>query len=378
MAGIYIHVPFCSSRCIYCDFYSTTYGMEMRSAYVEALCREMAERKQELNGQEISTLYFGGGTPSLLSLEQMGKIVHALREHFNFSPDMEMTLESNPDDVTSNLADGWISLGFNRVSLGLQTFDDDILRLLRRRHTSATAKLAVQTLRDAGFNNITLDLIYGLPRQSFKIWQNDVQQLLSLPVKHLSAYALSYEPGTVLTRMRDKGEISEAEEEIIRKMYLYLIEASAKAGFEHYEISNFALPGYHSRHNSSYWNGVPYLGLGPGAHSYDGKCTRRANDPDLMEYIKNTETVPCSFEHLDSVQLYEEYLLTGLRTARGISLAYVENNFGQQVFRKMLRLALPHIEKGTLREVDGYYILTLEGILISDYIISDLMVAADD
>ena len=378
MAGIYIHVPFCSSRCIYCDFYSTTYGMEMRSAYVEALCREMAERKQELNGQEISTLYFGGGTPSLLSLEQMGKIVHALREHFNFSPDMEMTLESNPDDVTSNLADGWISLGFNRVSLGLQTFDDDILRLLRRRHTSATAKLAVQTLRDAGFNNITLDLIYGLPRQSFKIWQNDVQQLLSLPVKHLSAYALSYEPGTVLTRMRDKEEISEAEEEIIRKMYLYLIEASAKAGFEHYEISNFALPGYHSRHNSSYWNGVPYLGLGPGAHSYDGKCTRRANDPDLMEYIKNTETVPCSFEHLDSVQLYEEYLLTGLRTARGISLAYVENNFGQQVFRKMLRLALPHIEKGTLREVDGYYILTLEGILISDYIISDLIVAADD
>ena len=378
MAGIYIHVPFCSSRCIYCDFYSTTHGVEMRAAYVDALCREMAARKHELNGQEISTIYFGGGTPSLLSLRLLGEIVTKLHQNFSISPEAEITLESNPDDVTQELAEGWLSLGFNRVSLGLQTFDDNILHLLRRRHTSETAKEAVKTLRDAGFQNLTLDLIYGLPHQTFEIWQHDVQQLLSLSVNHLSAYALSYEDGTVITRMRDKGEIAEADEEMIRKMYLYLIEATSAAGYEHYEISNFALPGNYSRHNSSYWNGDPYLGLGPGAHSYDGKSIRRANNPDLKEYIAASVDFPCTFEHLDKVQLFEEYLLTGLRTAKGISLAYVEQNFGKKIYNKMLHLAIPYLEKKELREYDGKYILTLEGILISDYIISDLMVAADE
>lgn len=378
MAGIYVHVPFCSSRCIYCDFYSTTQGMEMRSAYVKALCREIESRKQELNQQNISTVYFGGGTPSLLTLEQLDDIVSTLRANFTISSDAEVTLESNPDDVTEDLAAGWLALGFNRVSLGLQTFNDDILRLLRRRHNASTAKAAVKILRKVGFENITLDLIYGLPHQTFDIWTDDVQQLLALSVNHLSAYALSYESGTVLTRMRDRGEIKEADEEMIRKMYLYLIEQSEKAGFRHYEISNFALPGYESRHNSSYWSGVPYLGLGPGAHSYDGKATRRANAPDLLEYVRSESDFPCSYEHLNKVQLYEEYLLTGLRTAKGISLVYIEQNFGSEVFRKMLRLAKPHLDKNNLRESDGRYILTLSGILISDYIISDLMLAADE
>ena len=378
MAGIYIHVPFCSSRCIYCDFYSTTQGVEMRSAYVQALCREMEVRKHELNNEVIQTIYFGGGTPSLLALDQIGKLMQAIRANFDISPTAEITLESNPDDVTLSLAEGWIALGFNRVSLGLQTFNDQILRLLRRRHTASTAKHAVKTLREAGFKNLTLDLIYGLPNQTFDIWKDDVQQLLALSVNHLSAYALSYEPGTALTKMRDRGEIREADEEMIRKMYLYLIEQSEAAGYKHYEISNFALPGYESRHNSSYWSGVPYIGLGPGAHSYDGKSKRRANDPDLLSYIKQADDAPCSFEYLDAVQLYEEYLLTGLRTSRGISLSYVLENFGKKIFNRMLCLAKSHLAKGALRECDDHYILTLEGILISDYIISDLMLAADD
>lgn len=378
MAGIYIHVPFCSSRCIYCDFYSTTQGVEMRSAYVQALCREIVARKHELNDEAIQTIYFGGGTPSLLSLGQVGHLIEAIRADFDISPTAEITLESNPDDVTLSLAEGWIALGFNRVSLGLQTFNDQILRLLRRRHTAATAKHAVKTLREAGFKNLTLDLIYGLPNQTFDIWKDDVQQLLALSVNHLSAYALSYEPGTSLTKMRDRGEIREADEEMIRKMYLYLIEQSEAAGYKHYEISNFALPGYESRHNSSYWSGMPYIGFGPGAHSYDGKSLRRANDPDLLSYLKQAGDAPCSFEHLDAVQLYEEYLLTGLRTSKGISLSYILENFGKKIFNRMLRLAESHLAKGTLRECDGYYILTLEGILISDYIISDLMLAADD
>ena len=378
MAGIYIHVPFCSSRCIYCDFYSTTQGVEMRSAYVNALCREIAARKQELGEQNISTIYLGGGTPSLLSLDQLGQIMHVVHENFEISSSAEITLESNPDDVTFDLAKGWLAMGVNRVSLGLQTFDDNILKLLRRRHTSATAKSAVVTLRSAGFQNLTLDLIYGLPNQTFEIWQKDVQELLSLSVNHLSAYALSYESGTVLTRMRDRGEIQEADEEMVRKMYLYLIEQSEAAGYKHYEISNFALPGYESRHNSSYWSGAPYIGLGPGAHSYDGKSIRRANDPDLLSYVKSGGDAPCCYENLDEVQLYEEYLLTGLRTAKGVSLTFIENHFGKQVYARMLHIAKPHLEKGNLREENGCYILTLNGILISDYIISDLMVAADE
>ena len=378
MAGIYIHVPFCSSRCIYCDFYSTTQGLKMRTAYVKALCAELSGRKSELESQEIATIYFGGGTPSLLSLEQLSTIMQAVRENYVVKADAEITLESNPDDVTMDLASGWMALGFNRVSLGLQTFDDDILRLLRRRHTSSTAKAAVHTLRVAGFKNLTLDLIYGLPNQTFEIWQDDVHQLLDLSVNHLSAYALSYEPGTVLTRMRDHNEIKEADEEMIRRMYLYLIEQSKAAGYEHYEISNFALPGYASRHNSSYWSGIPYLGFGPGAHSYDGKSRRRANDPDLLEYVKNLGNAPCSFEYLDETQLYEEYLLTGLRTAKGISLNFVEQNFGKKIFRRMMNLAEPHLKRGNLHQDGDVMNLTLDGILISDYIISDLMVAADE
>ena len=378
MAGIYIHIPFCSSRCIYCDFYSTTMGLDMRAAYVEALCAELIARSPELSGQSVRTLYFGGGTPSLLSLSQLQSIMDTLRSHYDFVSEPEMTLESNPDDVTEELALGWRSLGFNRVSLGLQTFQDDILKLLRRRHTSATARQAVKWLREAGFENLTLDLIYGLPGQNMDIWKQDVQQLLELPVQHLSAYALSYEPGTVLTKMRDRKEIVEADEETIRQMYLYLIETSREAGFVHYEISNFARPGYESRHNSSYWEGVPYLGAGPGAHSYDGRRTRRANLPDLKNYIRRTGDAPHELEILTRLQLFEEYLLTGLRTAKGISLEKIRNDFGQRVYFRVQQLAAPHLQKGYLKQMEDRLCLTLEGILISDYIISDLMIAGDD
>ena len=378
MAGIYIHIPFCSSRCIYCDFYSTTMGLDMRAAYVEALCAELIARSPELSGQSVRTLYFGGGTPSLLSLSQLQSIMDTLQSHYDFVSEPEMTLESNPDDVTEKLAQGWRSLGFNRVSLGLQTFQDDILKLLRRRHTSATARQAVKWLREAGFENLTLDLIYGLPGQNMDIWKQDVQQLLELPVQHLSAYALSYEPGTVLTKMRDRKEIVEADEETIRQMYLYLIETSREAGFLHYEISNFARPGYESRHNSSYWEGVPYLGAGPGAHSYDGRRTRRANLPDLKNYIRRTGDAPHELEILTRLQLFEEYLLTGLRTAKGISLEKIRNDFGQRVYFRVQQLAAPHLQKGNLKQTEDRLCLTLEGILISDYIISDLMIAGDD
>ena len=378
MAGIYVHIPFCSSRCIYCDFYSTTFGLSMREDYVHALCEELISRSDELESQEICTLYFGGGTPSLLTLDQLGKIIHTLSNHYHFSVSPEITLESNPDDVTEDLARGWRALGFNRVSLGVQTFQDDILKILRRRHTSATACEAVRLLREAGFENLTLDLIYGLPGQTFEIWQQDVQRILQQPIQHLSSYALSFEPGTAITKMKDRKEIQEADEETIRRMYLYLIEATQAAGFEHYEISNFAKPGFASQHNSSYWHGIPYLGAGPGAHSYDGKNVRRANSPDLKKYIQQIGNPPHTLEKLSPVQLYEEYLLTGLRTAQGISSEFVKEEFGMKVWHRMQRLAESHLQKGNLKQNGDQISLTLEGILISDYIISDLMVAGDD
>lgn len=378
MAGIYIHVPFCSSRCIYCDFYSTTYGEEMRWKYVRAACAELAARRQELAGQQVETIYWGGGTPSQLLPEQQAELMDTLFSCYAVAEHPEVTLECNPDDVTGELAVRWRSLGFNRVSMGVQTFRDDLLRLLRRRHTAATVDEAVRLLRAAGFCNLTLDLIYGLPGQTFADWQQDVQRLLAMPVQHLSAYALSYEPGTALSRMLERHEVAEADEELVRKMYLYLIAQTRQAGFEHYEISNFAREGYRSRHNSSYWSGIPYLGIGPGAHSYDGAACRRANLPDLQAYVAAEEgNVPHQLETLDRVALFEEYLLTGLRTAQGISLAVIDERFGSGWAVRLGKIAEEHLRKGNLLREGDRLRLSLEGILISDYVISDLMMAGD-
>ena len=378
MAGIYIHVPFCSSRCIYCDFYSTTHSKTMRDAYVDALLEEMVERRDELGGEVIKTIYFGGGTPSLLSLKQLERILYTVRATFHIDEEAEITLEVNPDDVTMQTASDWRCLGFNRVSMGVQTFSNSILHLLRRRHTAETVSEAVSHLRHVGIWNITLDLIYGLPGQTLDIWKEDVRQIFELPLKHLSAYALSYEEGTMLTRMRDQHVIQEADEETIRTMYLYLVQQAKEHGFEHYEISNFALPGYYSRHNSSYWSGVPYLGFGPSAHSYDGVSHRRANHADLLAYIKSPGNPPCYIENLMPSQLFEEYLLTRMRTSKGISKNFVLENYGEKVLERLLELAQSHLYRGNLLEEGDILKLSLEGVLISDYIISDLMGAVDD
>lgn len=380
MAGIYLHVPFCSSRCIYCDFYSTTSAPAWRDAYVEALCAELRLRRDELAAEEVQTIYWGGGTPSLLSADQLQRVMAVIRQHYRIAPDAEITLESNPDDVTLEGAQAWRALGFNRVSLGIQSFHDDILRTLRRRHTAAGARSAVAHLQQAGFGNITVDLIYGLPGQTLGRWQEDLDQVAQLGVQHLSAYALSYEEGTALTKMRDAGTVVETDEETLRQMYLQLIERTRALGFEHYEISNFSLPGFASRHNSSYWQGVPYLGVGPGAHSFDGKQCRRANQPDLKAYIAAAEAgeaVPAQVEELDETEMFEEYLLTSMRTAKGADLAYVTARFGEARQQALMRLAQRFLKQGSLQLVDGHLQLTVDGIFISDYVLSDLIAAVD-
>lgn len=367
--GIYIHVPFCQKRCIYCDFYSTTYGPEWKRFYVSALKQEMLLRRTEIDSSRVPSLYIGGGTPSQLSSSLLVEMFQAVMETFSLADDAEVTIEVNPDDVSSQLIAALRQTPVNRISMGVQTFSDDLLRFLNRRHTSAQALRAVRLFREAGYDNISLDLIYGLPGQSFENWTNDVRQLLSLDVPHLSAYALSYEEGTPLYNMLQDGKLSEAPEDLSWRMYEYLLDEVAAAGMEHYEISNFAKPGMHARHNSSYWNGSPYLGLGPGAHSYDGINIRRSNDTSLKDYVQATGDVPHQTEILNSNELYDELVMTRMRTASGLPLAILTPE--QKSY--CLRMSEPHINAGNLLREGDALRLSRKGIFISNSIISDLM-----
>lgn len=383
---LYLHIPFCRSRCIYCDFFSTTREERMEE-YVDALCREIEARRCE---HVVTTIYFGGGTPSLLNPQQLRRILATIGQHYAIAPDAEVTLEANPDDVRTGfmgIEEGMI----NRVSLGIQTFDDELLRLLRRRHDGREAREAVRWLQCAGVRNVSMDLIYGLPGQTIEQWQRDVETALSIGVQHLSAYALSYEEGTLLSLMRDEGRLCEADEEQSVAMYELLCRRTKDAGFEHYEISNFALPGMLSRHNSSYWTGEPYLGFGPGAHSFDGLATRRANSPDLDAYLQawqssgqapyptpTTDLTPHALEQLTNAELFDEAVMCGLRTAVGIDLNGLNSRFGQQHTDNLLRAAAPHIAADRLRLTpDSHLRLTPAALMISDAVMADLMDESD-
>lgn len=383
MAGLYVHIPFCKSRCIYCDFYSTTREAE-QEAYVGALCREIRERRHELPAEAdgrvcARTIYIGGGTPSLLSPAQLARIFGCIRENYAVADGAEVTVEMNPEDVVVDealsLAGGLANGTFNRVSLGIQTFDDDLLRLLRRRHSAVRAVEAVKSLQLVGAQNISIDLIYGLPGQTLELWERDLDVAFSLGVQHLSAYALSYEEGTPLWRMRQRGEVQEAADELSVRMYERLCQRARKAGFEHYEISNFALPGYHSRHNSSYWTGEAYLGFGPGAHSFDGRRTRRSNHSSLSDYLSagGGGEVPHDVEVLSDEELYEEAVMCGLRTCRGVDLAEIGHRFGRQRLDYLLQQASSHLRGGRLAIEHEHLRLTEAALMISDDVMSDLM-----
>ena len=402
MAGIYIHVPFCQSRCAYCDFYSTTL-LAHREAYVEAVCRELQHRQSELKGEPVKTLYFGGGTPSTLSIEELRRILKAsplplsrrgdsdLSEGLNISeanwknPPFtvtppceglgEVTLEANPDDLTEEYVQGLRTLPINRVSLGIQSFHDRTLRLVGRRHTAQEAIDAVRRLQQAGITNISIDLIYGLPGESLDDWAYSLDQAIALGVKHISAYHLTYEEGTRLWRLQEQGLVTPIDEEQSVRSFELLREKLLAAGYKHYEISNFALPGFHSRHNSSYWQGTPYLGIGPGAHSYDG-LDRRWNLSSLTDYIATPhgEDVPHEVEHLTTDERYDERIITELRTAQGINLTGLKADFGDTYHTHCLRCAAPYIERGQLiHTADNHLHLTPDSILISDAVMRDLL-----
>ena len=377
MAGIYIHVPFCESRCAYCDFYSTTL-LRHRSAYVDTVCRELKLRLGELQGTPIETIYLGGGTPSTLTIEELSSILTSLRNFhlssFNFQL-AEITLEANPDDLTEEYVQGLRTLPFNRVSIGIQSFHDRTLRLVGRRHTAQEAIEAVHRCQRMGLTNISIDLMYGLPGETLDDWAYSLDQAIALGVPHISAYHLTYEEGTRLWRMKEQGIVSAIDEEQSIRAFELLREKLLAAGYEHYEISNFALPGYHSRHNSSYWQGIPYIGIGPGAHSYDG-TDRRWNLSNLADYIATPEgeDVPHEVEHLTTEERYDERIITELRTARGIDLTSLLADFGDRYHAHCLRCATPYINRGQLiRTADNYMCRTPESIFISDAVMRDLL-----
>ncbi len=375
MAGIYVHIPFCASRCAYCDFFSTLQLGQTGLAYVEALIAEARLRRDELHGESVRTLYLGGGTPSQLPVPLLERLVEGLRDVVDLSGLEEFTVEANPDDVSAQWCAALPSLGVNRVSMGVQSFEDDILRAIGRRHTAQQAMEAVTNLRQVGINNISIDLIYGLPGQTVTSWTASVEQAIALRPQHISAYGLTYEEGTRLWKQRERGEVLEVPEEQCLEMYHILVDRLQAAGYEHYEISNFALPGYYSRHNSSYWNDTPYLGLGAAAHSYDGSI-RRYNPHDLPQYIDTVMAgaTACEQEELTRWERYDERVMLGLRTAHGVDADRLRCDFGNEAWTHFTREAKRHIEARHLRETDdGRYILTRDGIMLSDSIIRDLM-----
>lgn len=375
MAGVYVHIPFCASRCSYCDFFSTLRLDEVGHDYVEALIAEARLRKAELNGKPVKTLYMGGGTPSQLPLPLLARLIDGLKATLDLNAVQEFTLEANPDDVTPEWSAAVRALGVNRVSMGVQSFQDAVLRLVGRRHTARQAIDAVASLRHAGIDNISIDLIYGLPGQTLETWAESVRQAVDLRPQHISAYGLTYEPGTRLWQQRECGEVVEASEDQYLDMYRILVGMLRVAGYEHYEISNFALPGYRSRHNSSYWNETPYLGLGAAAHSYDGTM-RRSNPADLCGYIRRiTSGQPaCQVEDLAWWERYDERVMLGLRTADGVDAHRLRSDFGDKAWAHFVSEARRHIDAGNMICTDdGRYILTSEGIVLSDSVMRDLM-----
>ena len=379
VAGLYIHIPFCRSRCIYCDFYSTTLPQAWQGPYVEALGREMEIRANEEAGKlgRIGTVYIGGGTPSLLTGEALERLFALVARHYRLEDGAEVTLEANPDDVTGEWVDSLKGTPVNRISMGVQSLDDNILRTLRRRHTAEQARRAVALLQEAGYTNLSLDLIYGLPGQGLAQFERDVREVLGMGVTHLSAYALQFEPGTALSAMRQRGELSEADEELSLACYERLMDLTAEAGMEHYEISNFALPGRRSRHNSSYWTEAPYVGLGAGAHSYDPTGhVRSFNCEDIRQYIEAVGhgRRPSTSEVLDETTRYNERVMLRLRTCEGLSLDELERDFGLDRRRYCERMAEPHILRGRVQKKAGEALcLTRSGLFVSDDIISDLL-----
>ena len=375
MPGIYVHIPFCKQKCFYCDFYKTL-ETNKREDFVSALLREIEMRKTYLDpARDIETLYFGGGTPSVLSITELRRIIKAIKSNFSFVDNPEITLEINPDDVTDSFLKSIKKEGINRLSIGIQSFSDKILSMLNRRHNAKQSLRSIEMAREAGFDNISVDLIYGIPGLSAENWKKELETVFKLDVEHISAYHLTIEKNTVFGKMKDLGELDEIPEEVSEEQFTILTQMARAKGYVHYEISNISKEAYISRHNSNYWKQVSYLGLGPSAHSFNG-YSREWNIADLDTYIQRvTEGEAFSEkEELDERIRYNEYVMTSLRTMWGIDLNYLETSFSKEMHDYLLNMSARFMKYGMLtRNKSGCVILTEQGKMISDNIISELM-----
>jgi len=373
MAGIYIHVPFCRKACRYCDFYFTV-SLRFREAFVRGVLKEIRSRKDFFGKQPVSTIYFGGGTPSVLEPDQLEQIITTVHETFTVAEGPEQTLEANPDDLESETLENLKGLSFNRLSIGIQSFHQRDLELMNRSHDAAQAERSVLAARDCGFENLNLDLIYGVPGLTTGGWRENLEKAVSLPIDHLSAYHLTFEEGTVFELWRKKGRLHEMTEQESVRQYEILREVTTEAGFDHYEISNFARDGKYAIHNRSYWTGEPYLGVGPAAHSFDGH-KRYWNVASLKKYLHAVEHNLTSFESEtpDPQEQYHDYIITMMRTSSGTDPDYVQRVFPGEISDHYMRVTRELMGSGQLEKCDQKVKIPAAQWLLADGIIRKMM-----
>ncbi|HDR90193.1 MAG TPA: radical SAM family heme chaperone HemW [Bacteroidetes bacterium] len=371
MAGVYIHIPFCRQLCHYCDFHKTV-SLARIGKMTNCLCHELILQREYLD-QPVETIYFGGGTPTVLEPGQLKGLLHIVQDIFKGTGKQEITVEANPDDLDRGFCESLLHAGFNRISIGIQSFHEADLTLMNRRHTVEQSVRSVQAAQDAGFDNISVDLIYGLPGMTTETWKRNVEKALTLNVQHISSYYLTIEKGTIFYRWKKKGILQEQDDKEGFEQFRVLNRLAASAGFLQYEISNYALPGCQSKHNSAYWKGIPYLGIGPSAHSFNGK-ERQWNVSHNAKYIRAIEegTIPAEKEKLTEKMLFNEAVMTGLRTSGGVDLEEICMRFGNDARQYFLNQAGKYLKSGWMINRGGKLILTEEGMFLSDTVISDL------
>jgi oxygen-independent coproporphyrinogen-3 oxidase len=374
LAGVYIHIPFCKQACHYCNFHFTT-SQRHKNELVAALLKEIELRKKYLESETIETIYFGGGTPSLLQVGDLRLLIQGIRSAWSVSENAEITLEANPDDIDEEKLIAWKEIGINRLSIGVQSFFEEDLQWMNRAHDASQAIASLQ-LATRYFDNITIDLIYGTPLLTHEKWTHNVDTAIAFNIPHISCYALTVEPKTPLQKMISLGKIADVNPDLQSEQFLLLMQWLEDAGYEHYEISNFARPaspagrpGFRSRHNSAYWQGKKYLGLGPSAHSFDGN-SRQWNVSNNTVYIESigNGNIPYEKEILTPVQKLNEYIMTSLRTMEGTDLIKLEKKAGDELLEK----AVKYIERGLVKRHNNFLALTKEGKLLADGIAADL------
>ena len=375
MAGIYIHIPFCKQACHYCDFHFST-SLRYKEDLLSALQKELILRKSYLQEQSIESIYLGGGTPSLLSATEISHLLDTIYSHFDVAGKPEITIEANPDDLTKEKVRELRKSPINRFSIGVQSFFEEDLHWMNRAHNAQEAESSIKRVQDAGFENITADLIYGYPLLTNQKWISNIQQIIHLDIPHLSAYSMTIEPQTALASFINKGIQKPMNEGQSADQFLMLTEMITNNGFEQYEISNYARDEYYSRHNTSYWKGISYLGIGPSAHSFDG-TSRQWNIANNMKYIAAIikDEIPMEMETLTEADKFNEYIMTSLRTKWGIDTNYLKLNFPSEFMRPMEEYLLQYLEENKIQQLEDSYILTTEGKLLADQIASTFFVA---